>query len=94
MLPLTSLIAAVSASEFGKAIDPVIKNIVNPAIEILFAVALLIFAYSVARLIWGSAEGEDRANAKRSMLGGIIGMFIMLSAWGIVYVISNTVKTF
>ncbi len=94
MLSPSSLLAAVSPDDFGKAISPIIVHIVTPALEILFAVALLIFAYSVARLIWGSAEGEDRANAKKSMLGGIIGMFIMLSAWGIVYVISNTVKTF
>ena len=93
MSSVSSFLAAVDASAFGKAIDPVIKNIVNPIIALMFAVAVVVFTYSVLQMVWGSSEGEARANAKRSMLYGVFGMFIMLSAWGFIYLISNTIKT-
>ncbi len=93
MSSVSSFLAAVDATAFGNAIDPVINNIVNPVVGLLFAVALVVFTYSVLQLVWGSAEGDARARAKMSMLYGIIGMFIMLSAWGIVYLVANTVKT-
>jgi uncharacterized protein YqgC (DUF456 family) len=88
------MMAAVDATTFGKVIDPVISNIIDPIVMFLFAVALVVFTYGVLKYVWGSSEGDDRTHAKNSMLGGIIGMFIMLSAWGIVYLISNTIKTF
>lgn len=81
--------AKVDATAFGQVVDPIISNIVQPIIGLLFAVALIVFVYGVFQVVWG---GEDaRENGKKSMLGGIIGLFIMTSAWGIIYVISNTV---
>ena len=94
MLSFTKSLAAVDATLFGKTIDPVINNIVDPVIALMFAVGLIVFVYGVLQVVWGSEEGDARTRAKMSMLGGIIGMFIMLSAWGIIYLISNTVKTF
>ena len=88
------MLAAVDATAFGNAVDPIIRNIVDPVVTLMFAVALVVFAYGVLQVVWGSAEGDARGNAKKAMLGGILGMFIMLSAWGIIYLISNTIKTF
>ncbi len=82
--------AAVDAQAFGKVVDPIINNIVNPVVELMFAVALVAFVYGVLQLVWGD-EGK-RDDAKRAIWMGVIGMFIMVSAWGIIYVIANTVN--
>jgi len=85
--------AALDAATFGKAVDPIISNILNPIMALIFAVALVVFVYGVLTYVWGSQDGDARTLAKNSMVGGIIGMFIMLSAWGIVNLIANTVKS-
>ena len=94
-LPVESVRAAsnaVDATAFGNAVNPIVDNVVYPLIELMFAVAILVFAYGVLQLVWG---GEDaRKKAKMSMLSGIIGIFVMMSAWGIVYLVANTVKGF
>jgi len=84
--------STVNATTFGNAINPVIVNIVDPIIEFMFALAVVVFAYGVLKLIWGGED--DRKQAKASMLSGVIGIFIMMAAWGIVYLVSNTVKQF
>ena len=94
LLPVKYAQAAstIDATAFGNAVNPIIKNIVDPAIELMFAVAILVFAYGVLQLIWGGEEA--RGKAKASMLSGIIGIFIMSVAWGIVYLVANSVKQF
>ena len=90
---ITDAMAAVDAATFGRAVDPIITNVANPIIALLFAVGVVVFVYGVLQYVWGSAEGDARTHAKNSMIGGIIGMFIMLSAWGIVHLIANTIRT-
>jgi len=84
--------STIDATAFGNAVNPILKNIVDPAIELMFALAIVVFAYGVLQIIWGS--DDNRQKAKVSMLSGIVGMFIMIAAWGIVYLVSNTVKQF
>lgn len=83
--------AKVDAAAFGSVLDPIIANVVNPVVMLVFAVAIVVFVYGVFQVVWGGEEA--RKKGKMSMIGGIIGMFIMMSAWGIIYLIANTVKT-
>ena len=84
--------AKVDASAFGRAIDPILSNIVSPLVGLAFAVAIVVFAYGVFQVVWGGEEAHEKG--KNSMLYGVIGMFIMMSAWGIIYLIGNTVGEF
>ncbi len=71
-------------------IGTITKNIFNPLITLLFAVATLVFAWGVVLYIIGSYGSDSRIErAKSIMLWGIIGMFIMASAWGIVGLFCN-----
>lgn len=85
--------AQLNADEFGKVVNPIFTHIIDPLIGLLFAVAVVVFVYGVIQVIWGEPGGEAHDRGKRSMWGGVIGMFIMLSAWGIIQIISNTVKS-
>ncbi|OHA24113.1 MAG: hypothetical protein A3B11_01280 [Candidatus Taylorbacteria bacterium RIFCSPLOWO2_01_FULL_44_26] len=58
----------------------------------MFAVGVVVFAYGIFEMIWKGGDPAAREQGRNHMLGGIIGMFIMISAWGIIYLVSNTLK--
>ncbi len=88
----TQAYAATDTTALSKLIGPISQHIIYPVIELLFSVAVLVFVYGVLQMVFHSVDSEERKNGRNSMLGGIIGIFIMLSAWGIVYLISGTIK--
>jgi uncharacterized membrane protein YidH (DUF202 family) len=65
--------------------------ILNPVIVLMFAVAVLIFIYGIFEYVRNSDSEEARETGRRHMVWGIVGMFIMLSVFGIMSVIINTV---
>jgi large-conductance mechanosensitive channel len=83
--------AAVDMTAFGNVVNPIINNIVYPAIQLLFGLTVLIFVYGALQLVFYGSEPSAREKGKLTILWGSIGMFIMVSAWGIIYFISNTV---
>ena len=85
--------AAVDMSAFANVVNPIISGIIYPIVEIAFGVALVVFVYGVLRLVLNASDEEVRSSAKNSILWGTVGMFIMVSAWGIIYLVSNTVKS-
>lgn len=86
--------ARVDPVAFGKVLDPVISNIVNPIVMLMFAVAVLVFTYGAVQVIWRKYDAEAHKRGRNAMLMGLLGMLIMVSAWGIINLISNTVKDF
>lgn len=66
--------------------------ILNPTIALLFGFALLVFLWGLAKFIWTDSENQesDREEGRRHMLWGILGMFIMIAAFGITSIIVNT----
>jgi len=85
--------AAIDQAVFSRVIDPIITHIVNPVVLLLFAIGLIVFAYGVFEMIWRGGDPTARTTGRNHMLGGLIGMLIMVSAWGIIYVISSTIKS-
>ncbi len=83
--------AAVDLAAFGVIVNPIITNIVYPVIALMFGVAVLFFVYGVIQMIITNDE-SGREKGKMTILYGTLGMFIMVSAWGIIYLVSNTVK--
>jgi len=67
------------------------KEIINPLITLMFAVALLFFVYGMVEFIQGSTNEEKRTKGQQHMMWGVIGMFIMVSAIGIMRVIIATI---
>lgn len=86
--------AQVTAAKFGAVLNPVISSVVNPLVELAFAVALVVFVYGVIQMIIHETDSEEHAKGRLSMLYGVIGMVIMVSAWGIINIVANTVKQF
>jgi len=64
--------------------------ILNPLIVLLFTVAMVVFVYGIVKFISGSGVDDAREQGKRAMFWGIVGMFIMVSVFGIIRLILNT----
>ena len=67
-----------------------VDYIVNPAIYVLVALGLFIFVYGVFEFTQELSKGGDTTKGKEHMLWGTIGMFIMVSVFGIINVLNNT----
>ncbi|MDB5238138.1 MAG: seg [Candidatus Kaiserbacteria bacterium] len=63
--------------------------IVDPAILIVFAAGFFFFVYGLVEFMWNLNEGAQ-SDGKQHMVWGMVGMFIMVSVYGIVALISNT----
>jgi alcohol dehydrogenase class IV len=83
--------AASTADAFGRAIEPIVVNIVNPIVMLMFAVAVVVFVYGIVEMVSHGGDPDARTKGRNHMLGGVVGMFIMLSAWGIIHLVANTV---
>ncbi len=66
--------------------------IINPLILLAFGVALVVFLYGVFEYIWKSRSNPQQIKTGTNhMLWGIVGMFIMISVFGIFRFLLNTV---
>lgn len=74
----------------NKLITALVTNIINPVILVLFAVALLIFIWGVFQYVRGASDPKARETGAQHILYGVIGLFIMLSAFAIVRVVLNS----
>ncbi|MDP3962511.1 MAG: hypothetical protein Q8Q03_01440 [bacterium] len=72
-------------------ITKIVDAIVTPLITFLFFLAMLVFVWGLFGLISKGDDPTARKEGQNHILWGVIGMFIMISAYGIVKVIGNTV---
>ncbi len=68
------------------------KEIINPFITLLFAVAILAFIWGLVEFIQGSDNEEKKTKGQQHMLWSILGMVVMVSAIGIMHLIVNSIS--
>ncbi len=90
MLPMLAL---AQTNPDLRNVDTLLTNIgeiINSALPILVAAALLFFFYGLARFILASGGDEDAKKAgKHIMVWGVVALFVMVSVWGLVSFIGN-----
>jgi hypothetical protein len=64
--------------------------IINPLILLVFAAGFFYFMWGLVVFLWNSREGEVSSEGKQHMLWGIVGMFIMVSVYGILTLLTGT----
>lgn len=67
-----------------------ILAIINPFTLLIVAVAGLVFMYALIKYLTSAGDEKSRGEAKGLMLWGIIILVVMVSVWGIVNFLSNT----
>ena len=80
-----------SGITFDKLFANVKSQIVTPLIYLLFALALVYFFWGVMVFIQNADVPEKREEGYKHMIWGIIGIFIMVSAIGIINIITATI---
>jgi len=68
-------------------------NILTPLVWIFFGLATIYFLWGVFEFIRDYDNPEARGKGAQHMLWGVIGMFIMFSAFGIMNLIAATIKS-
>lgn len=64
--------------------------ILNPIIRLAFAVAVLYFTWGVFQFIKSETADTKREEGKKKIIYGLLGLFIMFSALGIIKLILST----
>lgn len=67
------------------------KVVVDPVIQLIFAAAVLYFVYGVFTYIRRSDDSSERINGAKHILWSSVGLFIMISVWGIIAILEKTV---
>ncbi len=98
MWPLASTAVAQSTGAIirnnpglGQLLGKIMNFIVIPIVDGLFIFTFLMFVWGVVQLIRNGDDPKAREDGQRHILWGIIGLTIMVSAYGIVRLISATV---
>ncbi len=67
-------------------------EIVNPVIGLLFAVAIAFFIWGIIEFIANADNETKRAQGKRNIIWGLVGLFIMTTVMGIIQLIQNFIQ--
>jgi heme/copper-type cytochrome/quinol oxidase subunit 4 len=66
-----------------------IGRLVDLALPIVVALALLGFFWGLVKFIFAQGNEEGKTEGKKIMLWGIVALFVMVSVWGLVRFIGN-----
>jgi ABC-type phosphate transport system permease subunit len=91
-MPGESTPGASSIGDYNTLLNNILKNIVNPIITLMVAIAVIYFLWGVFNFVRNAESSEERKKGGTHMLFGALGFFIMVSAYGILNLILGTIK--
>ncbi|MCF7831851.1 MAG: hypothetical protein K9M36_03130 [Candidatus Pacebacteria bacterium] len=80
----------VHADALGDLLNAIYRHLINPVIAFIFALATLWFIVGVIKFLANGGNEQKKTEGKQHMLWGLIGMFVMVSVFGIMQLIVNT----
>ncbi len=92
-IALGSIMAFMPVLAFATTVTTLMETfsgILGVLMPILISLAVIFFIFSLLMFIL--KEGEDKAEAKTQMIWGIVILFVMISVWGLVGVLSDTLN--
>jgi uncharacterized membrane protein YidH (DUF202 family) len=90
------LLPAVALAQIPPVIDTVDKiflaaeGLINRAAPFLIGLAVFLVMWGVFKFITSAGDETKRAEAQKLVLWGVIGVFVMISIWGFVNILRNT----
>ena len=76
--------------DISQFLNGINRLILNPLILLAFAVALIVFFWGIFQFIASQTADTQRDECKRKIFWGLFGMFIMISAFGLIRLILST----
>lgn len=86
--------AAAQVSQNINSIDSIftfIRNLLNTILPLIIAAAVVYFVWGVFQLFLAKDE-EKHDKAKHTIIYGIVAIFVMVSVWGLVNILSGTFR--
>lgn len=65
--------------------------VIDPLVGLLFAAAAFYFLWGVFKMIWRSDDSDGRTEGVNHILWGTVGLFIMISVWGIIMFLERVI---
>jgi len=96
-LMVAPFMASAQVPPAGTAVGgPTVFNLLATIAAIMNVVIPILITLAVLYTIWGvikyatAKESEDQAEGRRVIISGIIGLFVIVSIWGLVAVLNST----
>ena len=91
IIAIPFVLPLVASAQLGNLTNLVTSagNIVRLLIPIVFALAMLFFFWGLAMYIFGKEDNKDQA--KKTMIWGVVAIFVMSAVWGLVRFIGSAV---
>ena len=90
--PLLALAQTYSPGQGVKGLFDFAGTLLNRIVPLIIAVAVAYFIWNVFQYIIRAEEDQKEA-AKTHMIWGIVGLFAMVSVWGLVAILQSTFGT-
>ena len=94
LIPTIAHAAQITNIKVDPAAASIIQKVINilvvPAVELVFALALLLFIWGVFQYFVNSGDSTARKTGAQHLLWGVVGMFIMVSVYGIIRLVLTT----
>ena len=83
------IVLAQDFSYYAKFLDGLYK-VLNPLVAVLIGFALIFFIWQIVRYLGAADNEEQRKEAGKFMLWGLVFIFVMAGVWGLVSLIAGT----
>ena len=67
-----------------------IKGLLDSVIPIIIVGAVIYFFYGVAKYVMAAGDEEAQKQGRSIMIWGVVGLFVIVSVWGLVGLLGNT----
>ena len=86
-VPLVSFGAG--PANFGELVTLIINSILKPFVTLIFGLSFAAFLWGMYKYISSANEG-GKEEARNTIVYGLIGLFVMVSVWGLVRILTGT----
>ena len=94
LLPATAFAQSLSSINNVNDVTNKFQSLLDLATSIIVALAVVFIIWNVVKyLIQGGADADKRKEAQSAIFAGIIGLFVIVSIWGLVSILKNTFVT-
>lgn len=66
------------------------EGILNKMVPLLIGIAVVILLTAAVRYVTAAEDEEKKKNAKNMLIYSIVALFVMVSVWGLVNILSGT----
>ncbi len=77
-------------TDFKSLVDCAITMVVKPLVALFIGLALLYFLWGIVTYIRNLDNDTKRSEGRTMMIWGIIALFVMVSVWGLVGILTGT----